>query len=287
MLTTKKKVAVTAGLVLSLATFGSKPSQAATLASSDALVIFSNFNYTSPDIPPDISNYTNVDTDTFTSGTGGKVIATADANAFAASDNAFNNTYSNIIGEDTNYLGRAESLAEIGMFNFSIAKNTLFSFDFNAILNLETSVDNPQHESANAYGNIALELINQANGEVLDYLYILGNISSSNDNDALNYKKSDNITFDPSATIFVKNFGGTQEYANAITQGTYSRTFTEDTVLSIRESKNNKVSVQVPEPMSCGGIAVAALMGLSHVLWWYRSCGSDGIMVETQTEART
>lgn len=258
MLTTKKKVAVTAGLVLSLATFGSKPSQAATLASSDALVIFSNFNYTSPDI----SNYTNVDVDTFASGTDGKVTATADANAFAASTNAFNNSYSNIIGKDTNYLGRAESLSEIGMFNFNIAKNTLFSFDFNAILNLETTIDNPQHESANAYGKIALELINQANGEVLDYLYIVGNISSINDNDFLEYSNSESITFEQNATIFVRSFGGTQEYANAITQGTYSRTFTEDIVLSIRESKYNNVSVQVPEPMSCGGIAVAALMGL-------------------------
>lgn len=258
MLTTKKKVAITAGLVLSLATFGSKPSQAATLTSSDALVIFSNFNYTSPDI----SNYTNVDTDTFTSGTGGKVTATADANAFAASTNAFNSSNSNIIGENTNYLGRAESLAEIGMFNFRIARNTLFSFNFDAILNLETSIDNAEHESANAYGEIVLELINQANGEVLDYLYILGNISTINDNDYLNYRKSENISFDPTATIFVTSFGGTQEYANAITQGTYFRTFTEDTVLSIRESKRNKVSVQVPEPLSCGGIAVAALMGL-------------------------
>ncbi|BAY07550.1 PEP-CTERM sorting domain-containing protein [Calothrix sp. NIES-2098] len=258
MLTTKKRVVVTAGLVLSLATFGSKPSQAATLAASNAAFFVGNFSYNSPDI----ANYTNADADTYVSSTGGKVMATAVPTAFANSTSAFNNSDSSATGESGNYFGTAKSLAEIGLYNFKIAKDTTFSFDFDGVLNLLTSIDSSPHETANANGNIKFEVVNQANGEVLDYLYLFGNISTVDNNDFLNGYSSASLTFDPNSTIFDRNFGGMQEYASAIFRGTYSRTFTEDTVLSIRESKFNQVTVQVPEPLSCGGMLVAGLMGL-------------------------
>lgn len=43
-------------------------------------------------------------------------------------------------------------------YNFRINSGETFSFNFNAGLNLATSVDNPQFETANATGNISLKL---------------------------------------------------------------------------------------------------------------------------------
>jgi hypothetical protein len=261
---TKKRAVVTIGLALSLASFGSKPSQAATLAMSEAEVKMYNFNYLTPDFIPSAIAFT----DTETSTKDGRVSANADAQALAFEPDAPNETYnfsrSQAKGKGSNYFGIAQSFANVEISNFLIPKDTTFSFKFDAFLKLKTSIDIPVSESASADGIIDFRFLDQA-GEELDDFLIVGNISSRDDNDFLDYENSDSITFDTNASSIKTFFGGKQEKAVARIVGTYSRKFTEETVLTIQEVKYNHATVQVPEPLSCGGMAMAGVLG-----WWMK-----------------
>jgi hypothetical protein len=273
MLTTKKKVAVTAGLVLSLATFGSKPSQAATLAFSEATVNISNLSYTSPTnstslrVPAAITI-----AEPFTLAIDGFVTADADAIVNVDIDDslalpkltgASNLSFGITSGVGQKYIGSAESLALAQVENLAITENTTFSFDFEAALGLRTRIDSLEREQAAAEGNIYLEIFDQSNGDILDFLLIAGSLTT-NGSDFFGFDKSANIIFDSNATNFDAFYGAqeTEEFATAFVRGTYSRKFDQNIVLGFREVKSNRVSVQVPEPLSGAGIAVAALMGL-------------------------
>jgi hypothetical protein len=272
MLTIKKKAAITAGLVLSLASFGSKSSQAATLAFSETKVNISNFNYTSPtasNLLPIASVKANPGT--FTLAKNGVVDADAkgmanvdvdDSSVLPKVKGATNFSFGITQGVGNNYFGYAESSALAQIENLEIAQNTTFSFEFDALLTLVTSIDSLEREQASAEGNIYLEVFNQTNGNVLDFLLLKGKLTSIG-SDLFDYDKSSNINFDTS-NKFAASYGEkeTEEIVTAVVKGKYSRSFNRNIVLGIREAKSNKVSVEVPEPFSFAGIAVAALMGL-------------------------
>ncbi|BAY23383.1 hypothetical protein NIES2100_31480 [Calothrix sp. NIES-2100] len=259
---TKKRAVVTIGLALSLASFGSKPSQAATLAMSEAEVKMYNFNYLTPDFIPSAI----ADTNTYTSSQDGRVTANADANALAFEPDSPNETYnisqSIVVGKGSNYSGLAQSFANVNITNFLIPKDTTLSFNFEAYLKLTTSIDTPESESASAYGIIDFQFWDQS-GKPLDYFQIAANLSSLDDHDFLDYYNSEGITFDSLEKN--KSFGGKEEEAFTVLKGTYSRKFTEDTFLTIQEAKYNDASVEVPEPVSSGGIALAGIIG-----WWMK-----------------
>ena len=235
----------------------STPSLAATLGTSEATVNLNNFSHN----PLDVLTLTDTFTDTFA--TDGQVNADANAvaNFITNPPSANNSSLSTVNGNGSAYSGSAESIAAVIGYDFSVNQGETFSFNFDADLNLRTSIDNPQFEAATATGKITLELYdttNQNNWLYLDSFTLSGNLTSLGDNDYLNYDTSNSIRLNPSGMIDT-SFGSKQESANASVQGNFSRTFDSLTTLTLVEVKNNQASVSVPEPSSFLGLLLGVI----------------------------
>ncbi|BDA66444.1 hypothetical protein CAL7716_006100 [Calothrix sp. PCC 7716] len=225
---------------------------AATFAFSEAGFRFDNFSVS----PEDIKTFTDTDSEAISFSSQGKVNADAEANAdFTSISNlpfSFANNFSSsiAIGEGKDYFGSAESFASVRGYNFQVAPEGIFSFDFTGSLELLALADDPATEYALSDGVISLELYDQDNGVLLDSLSIQGNATTSNNLSFLTQNKSDNFSFIPTETSFNTDFGGIYKYANASVKGNYSRKFAAGANLSLFELKNNRVRVAVPEPTS-------------------------------------
>lgn len=235
----------------------STPSLAATIGSSEATVNINNFSHN----PDDVLTLSDTFTDTFA--TNGQVNTDVDAvaNFFTKAPSANNSSFSRVDGNGSEYFGSAESIAGVIGYDFSLKPGETFSFDFDAALNLATSIDNPQLEAANAQGTITFKLYdttNQDNWLDLDYFTLSGNLTSSGNNDYLNYDNSDSISLNQSG-IIDNHFGGERESANASVQGSFSRTFDNSINLTLVEVKNNQASVSVPEPSSFLGLLLGVI----------------------------
>ncbi|GAB1541078.1 hypothetical protein NUACC21_37480 [Scytonema sp. NUACC21] len=223
------------------------PSQAATFAHSVA-----EFNINGFSISP-LGVQTLTDTTTEAISDGGQVSANADATANFIADgtnssltSASNSSVSQAQGQGYNYIGKGASIAAIFGYNFKVQAGEKFSFDFNGLLNLETSIDDPNTELATADGLLSLELYDSTNGSLLDFFTIAGNLQTPG-NDVFKIQQSSNIVFAPNQIDIDKSTDGIQEYARASFNGTYSRIFKESTLVTLVEVKRNQVRVQVPE----------------------------------------
>jgi hypothetical protein len=175
-------IVTSVGIICGVATV---PTFAATLATSESQVNLDNFSHT----PLQIKTLT--DTKTVTVVSDGQVAANAIADATflpnpsAQMSQAHNISLSTARGEGDRYLGLAESLAAIIGYNFKVEAGETFSFDFDAILGLQTSIDYPQFEQANAEADILLTLYasnnssNLADMQVLDFLSLSGELTTS------------------------------------------------------------------------------------------------------------
>ncbi|HCF26381.1 MAG TPA: PEP-CTERM sorting domain-containing protein [Cyanobacteria bacterium UBA11049] len=245
-----------APLAYSLST---SPSLAATLGTSEATVRINNFSQN----PLDVVTLT----DTFTD----KLVTNGQVNDDAITEAAFltdspvsanNLSYSSVNGNGSEYFGSVETIAAVSGYDFVVNKGETFSFNFAAGLNLATSIDNSQFETANASGNITLRVYDTTNRDNwinLDSFTLSGNLTTSGNKDYLDYQTSQNISLNPSVTTIDTNFGGDRESANAAIQGIFSRTFDSVTNLTLVEVKNNQASVSVPEPSSFLGLLLCVI----------------------------
>ena len=262
-----------APLTLSIST---SPSLAATLGTSEATVRINNFSQN----PLDVVTLTDTLTDTFA--TDGQVNTDVNAEAAFLTDppvSANNLSYSSVNGNGSEYIGSAETIAAVSGYDFLVNKGETFSFNFDASLNLTTSIDSPQFETANASGSITFKVYDTTDRDNwinLDSFTLNGNLTTSGNNDYLNYHASQNINLNPSATTVDTNFGGERESANATIQGIFSRSFDSLTYLTLVEVKNNQASVSVPEPSSCLGL----LFGIIGVGYRIKSKVSSSKEVE-------
>ena len=236
------------------------PSLAATLGNSEATVKINDFSHDPSDVLILAQTYSNA------VASNGSVVAEAD-NALTVGNDPFfakNTSFSRTNGDGSEYSGLAQSTAAIIGYNFLIDKGETFSFNFKAALNLETSIDNPQFESANATGNISFKLYETSNLDnwmLLDSFTLSGNLATMSNNDYLNYENSNSFTLNPSKTALETSFGEQQETAQASTQGIFSRTFDVLSNLTLVEAKTNQAevnanrgSVSVPEPSNILGL---------------------------------
>jgi hypothetical protein len=236
------------------------PSQAATLGNSEATVKINDFSHDPADVLILAETYSNA------VGSNGLVVAEADNALIVGNDPFFtkNTSFSRANGDGSEYSGLAQSTAAIIGYNFLIDKGETFSFNFKAALNLETSIDNSQFESATAAGNISFKLYETSNPDnwiYLDYFTLSGNLSTMSSNDSLNYEISNSFTLNPSKTALETSFGEQQETAKASTQGIFSRTFNVLSNLTLVEAKTNQAevnanrgSVSVPESSNILGL---------------------------------
>lgn len=211
---------------------------AATVASSKAAFDLENLSHR----PDTTSTLTDIDGFTKASPGGGTVRNLAQSNALFPSQaiTASSNSFSSAFGEGSNYLGKVLSEARV-RGTFFIEAGESFSFDFVGSLDLESSIDNSQIESATAAGNLSFLLLDNTNSN-LDEFLLFGNLSTPDaTGDFLGFESSDNITLtDNSQTT---SFGGNEEFASASVQGSFERLFSRQTALTLIEVQTNNVSV--------------------------------------------
>ncbi|MBD2101053.1 hypothetical protein [Leptolyngbya sp. FACHB-261] len=230
-----------------LGLFITSPSQAATLASSQGIFKLDNFNQNSNAVR------TFTDVNSLAIAPSGTVDASAQADALFSNLPALasNTSLSQVTGDGSNYLGLAQSRAQV-VGDFLTEAGQSFSFNFAGSLALATSTDNPQSEHARATGSLSLlvfDSTNSAQPTLLDFLVISGQLVTFGAGDFLNFEKSQNITFDLGSPSFQQSFGSKQESAGASVKGSLQRSFASATRLTIVEVNSNQASVKtVPEP---------------------------------------
>lgn len=248
------------------------PTLAATLATSESQVNLENFSHTPLQVE------TLAETETVTIASDGQVAANAIAQATFLPNpsdqmsQANNVSLSTASGEGDNYLGLAESLAAVIGYNFKVEAGETFSFDFDAILGLQTSIDYPQFEQANAEADILLTLYESnssfdlADEPILDFLSLSGELTTSKGGDFLNHNHSSSITYAP-GTVFHTSFTDNQDVAIASVQGNFSRTFESLTYLTLVEIKTNQANVKTtPEYSSLLALLVFCLISMRYKL---------------------
>lgn len=238
---------------------GIASSNAAIIAGSATEVSIDNFSHR----PTDIGTSTNTSTKAIANE--GVVISEANANAVFVSNCqqllAANLSQSTVQGEGSNYSGLAQSEASI-IGDFSLDTPKTFSFTFQTVLHLLTSVDNHQSELASARGNVSFLLIDTVANILLDFFEIDGSLHSFKPAGlSLSYSDS----FNPTTINFDFLAEGNTKESIIYTSGVYSRTFDRATNLRLVEVKNNLALAEaqpvreaepVPEPTTILGTAM-------------------------------
>ncbi|MDV2995333.1 MAG: hypothetical protein N4J56_004987 [Chroococcidiopsis sp. SAG 2025] len=250
-------------LAIPLIVLGAIPGIAATFASSESTVTLDNFSHN----PFDSEVITDTFTNTFATDDNVNTSTDAIANFITEPPSAFNSSFSSTDGTGNNYSGTADSFAGV-LGNFSVNSGETFSFNFDADLNLTTSIDNPQTETAIADGTVSFAIYDTSNVDswtLLDSFTISGNVTSGN-NDFLNFNSSDGTQLNLSNISLTTNFGGDRESASASTEGLFSRTFDRVTNLTLVEVKENRSTVAVPEPSIVAG-TILGIFALGYRAW--------------------
>lgn len=234
------------------------PSQAATFSFANTEVIFFDFN-----VPEATNLVTSTDTNTSTVSFAGQVTAEAEAEAgfVGIPPLAGNFATSLVSGSGPDYFGTARSEATVqGQF----AVESVFSFDFEAVLELYTSVDDPSTESASASADIIFQLFDSTdpnNLMLLDTFSVSGFLNSADSNDFLTSYISPYI--DPVRGRPMTFWGGNQEGARARFLGSYQRTFAQPLLITLVESKNTHTNASaVPEPFTVFGTIIGLAGGI-------------------------
>jgi hypothetical protein len=222
--------------IVTTCAIGTFSAEAATLARSQAEFFLSNFSHD----PFADSTVAAVTEDTTTIIERGLVTASADGEAAFFVDpvaSAFNTSLSTANGgTGGKYTGTALSSATVQGI-FSVAANDTFSFDYSGFLNLAVAVDQPGEESATAFGDISLQLINVDTDAIVDEFNVFKFLSSRDGNAEI----------------------------NQILSGQYSRLFDTATTFALVETKTNLVEVvKVPEASTT--LALLLVSGAGYVL---------------------
>jgi hypothetical protein len=232
-------------------TVGIAPSSAAIIAGSAATVSIDNFSHRPK------GNGTVTNTYTETTANNGLVISEAMAEAVFIPNGQGLRTgtlsESKVQGDGNNYSGLATTQAIVlGDFDIDAAKT--FSFNFETALELLTSVDNRESESAKARGSISLSLVNTVTNILLDSFEIASGLGSSSGH-YLNFSPSN--SFNPTSINFNLMGEGSKVASLLSTSGAYSRKFDSATSLRLVQVNNNITEAEaVPEPSTLLGTAI-------------------------------
>jgi hypothetical protein len=230
---------------------GIAPSSAAIIAGSAAEVAIYNFS----DRPTETGTSTNTYAQTIANK--GAVISAANANAVFLSNCqqvlAANLSESTVQGDGSKYSGLAQSQAAI-LGDFDLDPQETFSFTFQTVLHLFTSVDHPKSERASAQGNLSFLLIDTVSNILLDSFQLGGGLYSFKHPDlSLSYSNS----FKPTTINFDFLAQGSETRMSFYASGEYSRTFDNATNLRLVEVLNNIAEAEaVPEPSTILGTAM-------------------------------
>ncbi|MGC8712339.1 MAG: hypothetical protein ACP5RH_08105 [Leptodesmis sp.] len=211
-LRTAPKFVLTVIPALATAAIAALPTQAATFSFARADAEISNFNQ----IPLGTDATTNTQATSVFLSPNAAIATVADAQAafitqpVNPANLAFNFATAQSQGSGDAYLGQGNSLATV-LGTFSISPKNTFSFSFAARLGLKTSVDNPEAETANAWGSIVFRLFDSNTGNLLDTFGLTGQSTSQGTPVFQAFSNNSNFAISPSLdtdkTFFVE-FGG-------------------------------------------------------------------------------
>jgi hypothetical protein len=254
------------------------PAQAATFSGVGVGIRFDNFSH------PAQSTLTNAKTNTLALSSGGSVIAVSDAEALFISGlvqgtetEASNLISSSAQGSDGNYFGLAKGTASL-VGDFYLGAQEEFSFNFNGFLALATAVDNAAYESAFAGGFLGFSVFENssdpnASGLFIDEMGLLAALDTPGSQDILDTNlfallfagNKGNIVID--SLKFDRRIGGLEESLFLGFGGTYSRTFTQPTLVRLVEAKAGVAEVQqVPTPSLLWGLLTYGGLGITGKL---------------------
>ena len=235
------------------------PAQASSFTRAGVNTTLFNFNTAA------LNTNTFAKTDAFSqAGDAGAVFNVNDAAALFTQDPAYleNFTLGQSNGSGTSYLGLTEGSTEaLGQFFVE----DLFSFHFDALLDLAYAVDEPGRESAEAAAGVRFSLFASSDlndiGTLADEFSFSGNVSTGNE-DFLSLFNSPHLFFEiedcsPSSTGSC-SFQAADDVSGVVftsIQGNYNRNFQGPTYLTLFETKFSGTRVKVPEP----GVTVALL----------------------------
>jgi len=236
------------------------PSFAGTFANAEAQTFIYNFSQ----VPTSISTFT--DTQTLALAWKGTVLAEAnasanfDVNLCFEPDNCFtlanNSSQAKTQGEGQEYLGLAQSQAAAIGYQFEIAENQEFAFDFYSFLNLETQ-KSLQQESAQAANYIAFYLFEESTNSLLDFFSLNSSLNSANKHN-LSIQNSQGFQLSPLTTT---NAEENQASVNILLLGLYSRQFSEGQNLTLITYQTSSTKAKVPEPSTSVGLLIFGALG--------------------------
>jgi PEP-CTERM putative exosortase interaction domain len=205
------------------------------------------------------------DTQTLAVARKGAVLAEANANAYfdvnfcLEPDNCFpltNSSQAKTQGEGKEYLGLAQSQAAAIGYQFKIAENQEFAFDFFSALNLETQ-KSLQQESTQAENSIAFYLFEDSTNNLLDFFSLNSSLNSFNEHN-LSIQNSKGFQLSPLTTT---NHEKNQASAEILLSGLYSRQFSQGQNLTLITYQTSSTKVKVPEPSTALSLLIFGVLG--------------------------
>lgn len=177
---------------------------------------------------------------------------------------ACNITTSQIEVQGSDYFASAISQATV-LGGLTIASGETFSFDFSALLSLQTQADDLMAKSFSTSGELSLKLYTLSEDttnpsiQLLDSLTLFGNLNTLGNGDRLELvKSSDRFQFSKINTSSL--FGGTDESAKALIKGSYSRFFEQDATLILVGENTTQIAI-IPESSSRLTVLIFGLFG--------------------------
>ncbi len=254
------------------------PSQAATFSSSQGILDLTNFSESfSTTESQNLGNVSAI-------ANGGIVNAQnshAVANVIPDPLEVYTSATSLASGESKDYVGTAQAAAKI-IGNFDVAPGQLFSFNFTSALDLETAIDNPPSENANASGKLSFFLLdttgipeknlpdflsgllsdttNSILKNPLDFFSLTGNLNTLGNDNFITSQESQNVTLTEDKQF---SFDGTQEFATDFVEGSLQRSFDRKTNLTLVAIRSTQTRVVAPEPSM--NLALVLFFGLLAV----------------------
>ena len=175
---------------------------------------------------------------------GGVASAIVDASAVFINNPAFTSLFTEAFaeGEDGEFEVKNKSQAQVNA-TFDIAANDTFSFDFLANNSLTVKeIENPDIEYNKAKSKstfLVLDTTDPNNPEILDFFGIKGKLISSEQLAETDSAASGNISFTTEVNQDVDGNNGEDFLDATVFSGTYSRTFSSDTRISVIETNTS------------------------------------------------
>ncbi|SKB15170.1 conserved exported hypothetical protein [Planktothrix sp. PCC 11201] len=236
------------------------PSLAGTFAKAETETLIYNFSQ----VPTSISTFT--DTQTLALAWKGTVFSEANASAYFDVNFclepeycfplANNGSQAITLGEGQEYLGLAQSQAAAIGYQFEIAENQEFTFDFISILNLEAQ-KSQQQESTQAANYIAFYLFEDSSNNLLDFFSLNSWLNYANKHN-LFIQKSQGFQLSPSATT---NAEENQASVSILLSGLYSHQFSQGQNLTLITYQKSATIVQAPEPSTSVWLLILGALG--------------------------